>query len=708
MRRAARAAGTGLIGGVLVLAAVLAAAPAAAAKPPLTFRKFFHAVSFAAVQVAPDGSAVVIETNRADYAHNRFRTDLWIYSIAGNGQGGELAPLATGGYAGSPQWSPNSRWVAFLSGRAGQGRQLYVIPARGGAAAMLSAIPGGVHAYSWGTDSRTLYFAAKTPLTAAQIAAHKQKWHDVIRYDRDLRGDSIYRVAVPAADAFNSEPPAKFGPGALGATLVAKVYYRVGQLLATNDGRHLIYDTRSRRGPIWVNGYQHKQIFAVTLAPRAGTPGGLAADPAATRWTRDRAIADRLRLPVAGGGLFFAASSNIPGPYSDLQGRIYYLSGALAGPERWAAAFPGSWRDYVPLAGGQLVADGHIHTEVQPYLVTAGGYQALPAWRGTYSKLSVGAHSPRLAFVYSAQTRPSEVYLAADWRRPDQARAITHFNDFLAATDLPTGRNFNWTADDGVQVQGRLIFPPGEAHAKHLPLFVLIHGGPEDADLNHWEADWYQWGSLAAADGWLVFEPNYRGSSGYGDAFMRAIVPHIVSRPGKDILEGVQALIHAGLVDPAHMAVGGYSYGGYMTDWLITQTTEFKAAVTGAGAIENTANWGNDDLYYDDTYWLGGLPWQNEAIYNSEAAIWQIYRVKTPTHIVMGAADLRVSTAEDHLLHRALATLGVPTQMLIFPGEHHGLGKNPWHGQIKVREELQWLRHYAWPAAGNTLARAGR
>ncbi|MGH9490829.1 MAG: TolB family protein, partial [Terriglobales bacterium] len=313
MRRAARAAGTGLIGGVLVLAAVLAAAPAAAAKPPLTFRKFFHAVSFAAVQVAPDGSAVVIETNRADYAHNRFRTDLWIYSIAGNGQGGELAPLATGGYAGSPQWSPNSRWVAFLSGRAGQGRQLYVIPARGGAAAMLSAIPGGVHAYSWGTDSRTLYFAAKTPLTAAQIAAHKQKWHDVIRYDRDLRGDSIYRVTVPAADAFNSEPPAKFGPGALGATLVAKVYYRVGQLLATNDGRRLIYDTRSRRGPIWVNGYKHKQIFALTLAPRAGTPGGLAADPAATRWTRDRAIADRLRLPVAGGGLFFAASSNIPG-----------------------------------------------------------------------------------------------------------------------------------------------------------------------------------------------------------------------------------------------------------------------------------------------------------------------------------------------------------------------------------------------------------
>lgn len=691
---------------VTLLSCAVLAAAAFAAPPPLTFRKFFHSVSFDAVQVAPNGSAVVIQTGRADYAHNRFRTDLWIYRIADHGAGGSLAPLATGGYAASPQWSPNGQWIAFLSGRArpggkNEGRQLYVIAAQGGAAAMLSAIPGGVHAYTWGADSRSLYFAAQTPLTAAQTAAHKKEWHDVILYQRDLRGDSIYRVTVPAPGAFNAEPPVRFGPQALPQAWIANIPYRAGQLLATADGRHLIYDTRSRRGPIWINGYRHKEIFAIALPPAGAAAAPLAA-PVPRPWTHNQAIESRLRLPVTGPGLFFHANSNIPGPYADLQGRIFYASAALARPQRFAPSFPGSWRDYVPLSSGDILADGHIHTQVQPYLVTASAYRPLPAWPGTYSDLSVGQHSPRLAFVYSTLTQPSEVYLAADWRHPDRARAITHFNDFLAQTDLPTGRNFNWTADDGVRIQGRLIVPPGQAQAKDLPLFVLIHGGPEDADLNHWEADWYQWGSLAAANGWLVFEPNYRGSSGYGDAFMRAIVPHIVSRPGKDILEGVQALIRAGLADPARMAIGGYSYGGYMTDWLITQTTEFKAAVTGAGAIENTANWGNDDLYYDDTYYLGGLPWQDEKIWNSEAAIWQINKVTTPTHIVMGSADLRVSTAEDHLLYRALHTLGVPVQMLIFPGEHHGLGNNPWHGRIKVREELKWLRRYAWPGAGAT------
>ncbi|MGH9534809.1 MAG: TolB family protein [Terriglobales bacterium] len=191
-----------------------------------------------------------------------------------------MAPLETTGHDGSPQWSPNGHWVAFLSGRAHHGRQLYVVARPGGAAAMVSAAPGGLHAFAWGADSRTLYFAARTPLTAAQNAAHQKKWHDVIRYRRDLRGDSIYRVRVPAADAFNSEPPAQFGPTALGAAPVAAMTYRVGQMLAAANGRKLFYDTRSRRGPIEVNGYHHEKIYALPL-PVAHAQ--MAADPPARR-----------------------------------------------------------------------------------------------------------------------------------------------------------------------------------------------------------------------------------------------------------------------------------------------------------------------------------------------------------------------------------------------------------------------------------------
>ena len=226
---------------------------------------------------------------------------------------------------------------------------------------------------------------------------------------------------------------------------------------------------------------------------------------------------------------------------------------------------------------------------------------------------------------------------------------ITSFNKLLTERDLPQGKPYHWKADDGTTVEGMLIYPPGKFEAKHLPMFTLIHGGPADADGNHFEADWYQWAALAATNGWLVFEPNYRGSTGYGDKFLMQIVPVIVSRPGKDILEGVDALVKDGIADPDHLTIGGYSYGGYMTNWLITQTTRFKAAVTGAGAVEHVGNWGNDDTTYDDAYFLGGRPWEAPQRYHDEAAIFQIDKVKTPTHMVAGADDIRVAVLEDYL-----------------------------------------------------------
>ena len=238
------------------------------------------------------------------------------------------------------------------------------------------------------------------------------------------------------------------------------------------------------------------------------------------------------------------------------------------------------------------------------------------------------------------------------------------------------------------------MYPPGKFEAKNLPMFTFIHGGPADADGNHFEADWYQWGILAATNGWLVFEPNYRGSSGYGDKFLTQIVPEIVSRPGKDILEGVDALVKDGIADPNQLTVGGYSYGGYMTNWLITQSTRWKAAVTGAGAVEHVGNWGNDDTTFDDAYFLGGRPWEAPQRYHDEAAIFQINKVRTPTHMVGGADDIRVAVLEDYLLEHALYSLGIPNALLIFPGEGHSLDKNPWHGKIKVREELKWLQKY--------------
>src|SRR5205814_3433286 len=186
----------------------------------------------------------------------------------------------------------------------------------------------------------------------------------------------------------------------------------------------------------------------------------------------------------------------------------------------------------------------------------------------------------------------------------DDARPITSFHKRFAYRAHPQSKPYKLKADDGTTVEGMLIYPPRKFETKNLPMFVLIHGGPADADGNHFEADWYQWDRLAATQGWLVFEPNYRGSAGYGDTFLTEIVPQIVSRPGKDILEGVDALVKDGIADPKQLTAGGYSYGGYMTNWLITQTTRFKAAVTGAGPVAPAANRGHAGRAFSDAYFL--------------------------------------------------------------------------------------------------------
>jgi dipeptidyl aminopeptidase/acylaminoacyl peptidase len=181
---------------------------------------------------------------------------------------------------------------------------------------------------------------------------------------------------------------------------------------------------------------------------------------------------------------------------------------------------------------------------------------------------------------------------------------------------------------------------------------------------------------------------------GYGDDFLRGVRFQILSRPGKDILYGVDALVRDGIADPKRLVIGGYSYGAYLTNWLITQTTRFNAAFSGAGAVEHVADWGLTDIPLTSIYFFGGFPWQVSSLYQEEAAIFQLDKARTPTLIIVPANDIRVSSTENYILERALNALHIPTKLIVLPGESHNIENNPWHGKIKIREEIRWLRKY--------------
>ena len=469
-----------------------------------------------------------------------------------------------------------------------------------------------------------------------------------------------------------------------GAETIARSVFAIGEIAPSPDGKRIAFQTQ----PVH-HREENPDNYEIYLV---GSGGG-----EVRRLTDNQALESGLRWTPDSSTLDFivtAASGSLEGPYRDVQGRLYRIDPDSGKVERLGASFDGSWEQFSLLPDGRELALGLKGTEEQLYLVNGDNAEKLPGRAGSYSGLATALHSSAILVRHSTINDPTQLYRASDPMHPDQLAALTTFNPVFAQRAQPEWQTYTWTADDGVKVEGVLIFPPGKKGAQHLRMLTFIHGGPADADGNRFGADWYDWATLAATNGWLVFRPNYRGSSGYGDEFMLQIEPHLVSKPGRDILEGVDALVKDGIADPDHLAIGGYSYGGYMTNWLITQTTRFRSAVTGAGAVEHAANWGNDDETWDDAWYLGGKPWENPELYQSEAALFQFNKVKTPTHQVQGGADIRVSYLEGVTMERALDQLGIAHTFLVFPGEGHGLGKNPWHGYIKVREELKWLEKY--------------
>jgi dipeptidyl aminopeptidase/acylaminoacyl peptidase len=725
---------------LLFAAAISFSALAQGKLPAITLDEFMSTTEIHELKLSPDGTAALIGTEAPDWKTSTFRYDLWIWTAA-NG----LRPLTHSGSETSFEWSPDGKWIAFLSDRAPStpdegadgaeggdaaeaASRIWIIPANGGEALPLFQEPLDVHAFAWAPDGSAIYYAVSQPMTPEALAEHKEQWKDVIRWREHLKGDLILRQPLaeslaaalatplphaseakekkeekkPKEEKKNSKEQKELAKAEEEAQIpalakwIAYTPLSIAELAPSPDGKLIAFTTEPAHHRV-ENPAEFEIYLATTAEQSSSSP-----KPTPRQLTHNEGIESGIQWSPDSKSIHFivhGGSGYIEGSYRDVQGRIYRIDAATAELERLGASFEGSFEDFAVLSDGREIAVGLKSLEKQLYLIEGARATLLPGTEGSYGNLSAALKAPSLLFTHSAITSPTQALLAADPLHPAEAKQLTNFNPVFAERAQPEWRAYSWKSPDGRSVEGVLIFPPGKLNEKHLRMLTLIHGGPTDADGNFFGADWYNWATYAASNGWLVFRPNYRGSVGYGDDFTLAISPKIVSSPGLDILSGVDALVKDGYADADKLAIGGYSYGGYMTNWLITQTDRFKAAVTGAGAVEHAANWGNDDLTHDDAWFLGGKPWENPQIYQAEAALFQFDKVKTPTHLVQGSADVRVSYLEGVTMERALENLKIPHSFLVFPGEGHSLAKDPWHGYIKVREEMKWLEKYV-PAEG--------
>jgi len=673
------------------------AAQAQSAKPAISLDEFLNSTSLRTATLSPTGSSAVLATTEPDWKSNTFSHELWLWS-----QRDGLRPLTHSGSEEEPHFSPDGRWIAFISDRALPGEEagpdgaakdrtarLWLLPTTGGEALPLYAEKLEAGSYAWSTDGKSILLSTTKPLSKDEEESKKNDWKDVQRWREDERGDLLLSINLEAALNSALATPAvhaKESDAKLPATakVLAESPLSITEIAPSPDGARIAFET----GPT------HKRIermsdYELFLLP---TSGGKA-----EQITRNDASESDLHWAPDSRAIYFgvrAAGGAIEGPYRDIQGRLYRIDAITHKIERLGAEFKGSFGGFTLTPDGRLLALGQLGTEQQIYQVEGESANLMKGLPGTYEHIEAAHSGTALLLLHSTINQPAQAFLAPTINHLADAMPLSNFNPIFAERATPDWQPYTWTSDDGSSVEGVLIFPPGKKGQKHLRMLTLIHGGPADADGNRFGADWYDWATLAASDGWLIFRPNYRGSTGYGDKFMLEIAPHLVSQPGKDILAGVDALVKDGIADPDHLAVGGYSYGGYMTNWLITQTTRFRSAVTGAGAVEHAANWGNDDMTRDDAWYLGGRPWENPQLYTDEGALFHFDKVKTPTHLVQGSADVRVSYLEGVAMERAFDALAIPHTFLVLPGEGHGLKKNPWHGYIKLREELKWLESY--------------
>ena len=489
--------------------------------------------------MSPDGNSVVVETERADSNRQIFRKELWLYRVST----GTLLQLTQSGHETLPEWSPDGQWIAFLSeskasdakdGDEGDSKaaavattrrakdskddkevdQLFLISPNGGEAFPITTGDESVHAFAWSRDSKSIIFATRQPWNKQQNDDHKKEWKDVIRFRGDERGDVIFRLTLQEALARHSAmgskeiSDAEKDSGATpGTVAISHTPLRVEEIAISHDGLRLAYVTSS------VSERQEKvedsDLYLVSLANLAG-------ETTSIRLTHNDAVELNLSWAPDNRHLFFQTNlGSLEKKYEDPQPRLYSVDTddpqEKKQVQRWFGDYPGEVVHYASLPDGSALCSCRVGTEVQ-FLSQASPIAPLvkhEGWPGTYEAPAVASQAPVSHLRTPLQPGRRKFTLPMAPTNSLQAKPITSFNKLFSERDLPQAKPYRWTSDDGTPVEGMLMYPPGRFEAKNLPMFVFIHGGPQDADGNHFEADWYQWDRLAATAGWLVFEPNY-------------------------------------------------------------------------------------------------------------------------------------------------------------------------------------------------------
>jgi dipeptidyl aminopeptidase/acylaminoacyl peptidase len=664
----------GLAVGTLATASLaLAARPAAQAPRPLTLVSLAEIPRVQDVQLSPDGRFVSYMLARADWKANRQVTHIWRQAVAG----GASVALTTGDAADLlARWSPDSRTVLYLSGG-----QIWLVPAEGGPARQLThhatSVYGGAPPV-WSPDGASIYFLASDPPTDAERERDRVR-DDVFVFEGNYKQRHLWNVGV----ATGAEHKLTDGAYSVLSFRVSRDGTRIAQHRAPTP---LLGDVN--RGEIWI-------ADAAGTNARAVTANGIEEDEA-------ELSPDNSRL------LFIAEANARLEPY--YSSSLFTVPAAGGPPSMVLPNFPyaiehASWSP----DGTHVLAvvNMGVHSEVFRIDVGAHTARALTDGRHSVQFWSLAPAAARMVFQFDEPTRLGDAWtLPLDGGTPTRVTGV--YDSLAQYYVLPRQDKVSWKGSDGATVEGLLFYPLGYEAGKRYPLVVQLHGGPQESDkFGYGPGVIVNYVPVLAAKGYAVLRPNYRGSAGYGNAFLRDVVGVYFRNMHLDVMAGVDALVDDGLADPDRLAVMGWSAGGHLTNKLITFTTRFKAASSAAGASNWTSFFAETDTRANRSAWFQGLPWGHDApvdAFWNNSPLKDAAKVRTPTLLIAGEADARVPFPQAVEMFRALTANGVPTRLYVAPREPHQWQELR-HQLFKANAELEWFerhvmgRSYVWEGA---------
>jgi dipeptidyl aminopeptidase/acylaminoacyl peptidase len=656
---------TALLGGALA-----SAQSGASSRKPVTLDDQHKFLDVADPQCSPDGKWIAYQVSTTDTKEDKRDTDLWMVSVDGK----ENIRLTSSSESESrPKWSPDGKLLAFLSSRPGKakGNQVWILDRRGGEARQVTDTKHRLSDFVWSPDSKQLLLTMQeldepAPEDGKPPAKPKPIVLDRYNFKRDITGD------------LSSKHPARlylFDIESKKVETLTKEEFEENGAAWSPDGKWIAFV--SRREPD-ADRYNNGDIW-IAAATAGSTPRKLTTfngPDSAPIWSPD----SKFIAYIQGSEPKLSAYNQPKLAILPLEGgEAKILTASLdRGVSNHRFTADGSALQFL-IVDDQSVYIGRVSAK-------GGAVEKLTTPGRTFMGLS-GSGTCTATLMATSTTSP-EVHVL-DGSTP---RKLTSHNDaLLASLDLGATEEVKFKNKDGIEIHGLLTKPPGYKSGVKIPMLLRIHGGPNGQD-QHALAFERQ---IFAANGYLVFSVNYRGSSGRGQEFQKTIYGDWGNKEVVDLLAGVDHVVNTmGLADPERLGVGGWSYGGILTDYLIASAPEkFKAAVSGAGSAFQLAMYGHDQYIYQYDNEIGP-PWKamDQWIKISYPFV-HADRIKTPTLFMGGEKDFNVPITGSEQMYQALRSLGIPTQLVVYPGEFHGI-QRPSFQRDRLQRNLDWYQKY--------------